>query len=74
MAKIINMNKFESFGSVLVVLGIGLLTGYAMYLFVQAPDVPIIVRLGVVSLVAGILLILLALTKERLMEKRRKLI
>lgn len=68
------MKRIEVFGSVLIIFGTGILSGYGMYLFVQAQDVPVIIRLGTVALFAGILVILLSLIKERLLEKKRGLL
>lgn len=68
------MKRIEVFGSVLIIFGTGILSGYGMYLFVQAQDVPVIIRLGTVALFAGILVILLSLIKERVLEKKRGLL
>jgi uncharacterized membrane protein len=64
------MKRFEAFGSIMIILGAGILTGYGMYLFIQAQDVPVIIRLGAVTIFAGILLILLSLVKERILERK----
>jgi len=68
------MKRIEVFGSVLIIFGTGILSGYGMYLFVQAQDVPVIIRLGTVALFAGIMVILLSLVKERVLEKKRGLL
>ncbi len=64
------MKSFEVLGSIMIILGACVLTGYGMYLFIQAQDVPVIIRIGTVALFAGILIILLSLVKERVMEKK----
>jgi len=68
------MKRLEAIGSVLVIMGVGLLSGYGLYLFIQASDVPVIIRLGAVVIFAGILIIVLSLLRERFIEKRRKLL
>ena len=70
------MDRIEFAGAILIMFAIFILTGYGLYMFVQAADVPIIIRIGIVALVVGFLVILLSVTRERLMqlqiEKRRK--
>ncbi len=68
------MRKFEAIGSILIIMGTGILTGYGMYLFIQANDVPVIIRLGVIALFVGTVIILLSLMKERILEKKRGLL
>ncbi len=64
------MKTLESLGSVLIIFGAGVLAGYGMYAFVQAQDVPVLIRLGAVTLFAGILVILLSLIRERILERK----
>ncbi len=66
------MKKTEILGIVLVILGAFLLAGYPLYLFVQSPGIPAIVRLGVVALFVGFLVIILSLVRERLMDVRKE--
>jgi len=66
------MKKTEIAGIILVILGAFLLAGYPLYLFVQSPGIPAIVRLGVVALFAGFLVILLSLVRERFMDVRKE--
>ncbi|UCD02727.1 MAG: hypothetical protein JSV63_02985 [Candidatus Aenigmatarchaeota archaeon] len=63
------MKKIEAFGSVLIVLGVGILGGYGLYMFLQAPEVPILIRLGAVTVIIGIVSIFISIIKERIVEK-----
>ena len=58
------MKKFEAFGSVLIVLGVGILGGYGIFLFLQTPQVPLFIRIGAVTVLLGILIILISIVKE----------
>ncbi len=66
------MKKTEIAGIILVILGAFLLAGYPLYLFVQSPGIPAIVRLGVIALFVGFLVILLSLVRERFMDVRKE--
>ncbi len=70
------MDRIEFAGAILIMLAIVILAGYGLYMFVQAADVPVIIRIGIVALVVGFLVILLSVTRERLLdlrlEKRKK--
>ena len=66
------MRKIEIFGALLIILGILILIGYAVYLFVQATDVPFFIRAGITVLITGILVLLLSLVRERLLDIRQE--
>ncbi len=66
------MDKTEAFGAVLVLFAAVVLAGYGVYAFVQATDIPVLIRVGVVALIAGFLIILLSLVRERLLDIRRE--
>lgn len=66
------MKKTEIAGIILVILGAFLLAGYPLYLFVQSPGIPAIVKLGIVALFVGFLVILLSLVRERFMDVRKE--
>lgn len=63
------MKKIEALGSVLIILGVGILTGYGLYVFVQTPEVPILIRLGAVTVLVGIAAVFISILKERITEK-----
>ena len=63
------MKKIEAFGSVLIILGVGILTGYGLYVFVQTPEVPILIRFGAVTVLVGIAAVFISILKERITEK-----
>jgi hypothetical protein len=65
------MRKIDAFGSALIIFGLGILTGYGLYMFIRASDVPVILRLGVTVLFAGILIIILSLVRERLIDIKK---
>ena len=64
------MKRFEVFGSILVIFGSGILAGYGMYAFIQAYEIPLLIRFGSVVFFVGVIIILLSLVKERLLEKK----
>ncbi|MBN2330305.1 MAG: hypothetical protein JXC85_00670 [Candidatus Aenigmarchaeota archaeon] len=66
------MNRAETTGVLLVSFAIVILAGYALYLFVQASEVPAVIRLGVVALVIGFLVILISVIRERLIDLRKE--
>ena len=65
------MKRVETFGVLLIVMGVLILLGYAMYLFVQANSIPPVIRIGLATLFAGILVILLCLVRERWLDVRK---
>lgn len=70
------MNKTEIFGLLLIILAIVILAGYGLgyglYVFVQAAEIPALIRIGVVALVIGFLIILLSLVRERLLDMQHE--
>lgn len=66
------MKKIEILGALLIILGIVILIGYSMYLFVQATDIPPVIRIGITALMIGILVILLSVLRERLLDIQRE--
>lgn len=66
------MDRIEFAGAILIMFAIVILAGYGLYMFVQAADVPIIIRLGIVALVVGFLVILLSVIRERLLDMQRE--
>jgi hypothetical protein len=66
------MNKTEMLGIFLIILSVLIFSGYGLYAFVQATDVPPLIRIGVVALVVGFLVILLSLIRERLMDLQKE--
>ena len=66
------MNRAEFAGAILIMFAIVILAGYGLYMFVQAADVPIIIRLGIVALFVGFLVILLSVVRERLLDLQRE--
>ena len=63
------MKRFESLGSVLIVLGVSILGGYGVFLFLQSPAVPLFIRIGAGTVILGIVLILVSLIWESLKKK-----
>ena len=66
------MKRIEIAGILLIIFAFVILTGYGLYMFVQAADVPAIIRLGIVALVVGFLVILLSVIRERLLDLQRE--
>ena len=64
------MEKVRFFGFILLGIGVIICIAYALYQFVQAADVPLIIRLGVVGILVGIGFLLLSVIKERFEEKK----
>lgn len=66
------MNRVEFAGTIMIMFAIVILAGYGLYMFVQASDVPAVIRLGIVALVVGFLVILLSVTRDRLLDLQRE--
>lgn len=66
------MNRIEIAGILLIIFAFVILLGYGLYMFVQATDVPAIIRLGIVALVVGFMVILLSVIRERLLDLQRE--
>jgi tetrahydromethanopterin S-methyltransferase subunit E len=45
------------------------IAGFGLYEFFKDSTIPILVRMGIVSIILGIIIILISLTNERLKEK-----
>ncbi|MBN1896646.1 MAG: hypothetical protein JW789_02860 [Candidatus Aenigmarchaeota archaeon] len=65
------MKRLEVLGSIFVIFGSGVLAGYGMYAFLQAYEIPLLIRFGSVVFFIGMLIILLSLLKERILEKKK---
>jgi multisubunit Na+/H+ antiporter MnhC subunit len=66
------MKRIEVAGTGLIIFALLVLTGYALFMFVQATEVPAIIRLGIVALAVGFLVILLSVIRERLLDLQRE--
>ena len=66
------MDRIEVAGMGLIIFAIVVLTGYGLYMFVQATGIPAIIRLGIVALIVGFLVILLSVMRERLLDLQRE--
>ena len=55
----------------LIIFGGGVLTliGLGVYEFFKDSTVPTVVKLGITAVIAGVIILLISLTKERLKEK-----
>ncbi|MFC1786814.1 hypothetical protein ACFLY8_02110 [Halobacteriota archaeon] len=62
------MEKMRFSGFILLGIGVMVCIAYALYQFVQAPNVPTVIRLGVVVILVGIGFLLLSVIKERFEE------
>jgi len=66
------MNKIEIFGIIMIIFAAVVLAGYGLYAFVQAAEIPALIRIGIVALVMGFLIILLSLVRERLLDMQHE--
>jgi hypothetical protein len=66
------MNKIETMGMLFILLGILCLIGYGIYIFIRITEIPIAIRIGITALMTGILIVLLALVKERLQDIKKE--
>ncbi len=64
------MEKVRFFGFILFGLGVFILLAYALYHFVKAEDIPLIIRLGVVGIITGIGFLLISIIRERFEEEK----
>ncbi len=64
------MEKVRFFGFILLGIGVIICIAYALYQFVQAAEVPTVIRLGVVVILIGIGFLLLSVVKERFEEEK----
>ncbi|MDI6903059.1 MAG: hypothetical protein QMC77_04915 [Methanocellales archaeon] len=61
------MEKVRLFGFILLGVSAIICAAYGLYQFLEA-DIPLIIRIGVVGILAGIVCLLLSVIKERLGE------
>ncbi|MDI6639311.1 MAG: hypothetical protein QMD78_00635 [Methanocellales archaeon] len=61
------MEKVQLFGFILLGVSTIICAAYGLYQFLEA-DIPLIIRIGVVGILAGIVCLLLSVIKERLGE------
>lgn len=64
------MEKVRFCGFILLGVGVVICIAYMLYQFVQAADVPTVIRLGVVVILVGIGFLLLSVIKERFEEEK----
>ena len=62
------MRRVEFAGLFLVIIGMMILIGYSLWIFLTVENVPLVVRLGIVGILIGIAVILVVLIIERLRE------
>ena len=63
------MEKVRFFGFILLGIGVIILLAYALYHFVKASEVPLVIRLGVVGILTGIIFLLISVIRERFEEE-----
>ncbi|MDI6859059.1 MAG: hypothetical protein QMC85_01035 [Methanocellales archaeon] len=63
------MEKVRLFGFILLGVSAIICAAYGLYQFLEA-DIPLIIRIGVVGILAGIVCLLLSVIKERLEEAK----
>ena len=59
----------ERIGMLLVLLGIILIAGFSLFSILDEPDVPITLVVGIVMVVAGLAVLLVAVIRERLKDR-----
>ncbi|MDD2666726.1 MAG: hypothetical protein PHD13_06150 [Methanocellales archaeon] len=63
------MEKVRLFGFALFGFGVIICLTYALYHFIKASEVPLIIRLGVVGIIAGVVFLLISVIRERFEEE-----
>ena len=53
-----------------VLLGVLIFLGYGLYLFVLAEEIPVFIRTGVVAVVAGLVILLMSVIRDRISEHK----
>ncbi|HIH36868.1 MAG TPA: hypothetical protein HA232_03050 [Methanocellales archaeon] len=62
------MEKVRFFGFILLGIGVIICLSYALYHFIKASEVPLVIRLGVVGILTGIVFLLISVIRERFEE------
>ncbi len=65
------MHKIMIFGTAAVLLGMFIFIGYGVYVLVISYEIPIEIRIGIISVVLGVLIVLISIILENIKEKRR---
>lgn len=63
------MEPLNIIGLIIFSIGFLVLMGFGFCEFFQEVDIPLVVKIGIVTLFLGIIIILISLIKERLNEK-----
>ncbi|MDD2777798.1 MAG: hypothetical protein PHS47_03885 [Methanocellales archaeon] len=64
------MEKVRLFGFALFGFGVIICLAYALYHFIKASEVPLVIRLGVVVILTGIVFLLISVIKEGFEEEK----
>ena len=62
------MKNIKAVGAGLIILGIVFMGGYGVYIFMVSDEIPYFVRVGMLAMAIGIVIVLLALVRERITE------
>jgi hypothetical protein len=73
MCNIIEVKKMKPLnilGLIIFAASALVLIGFALFKFLEAPDMPLVVRWGIIGLVLGAIIILASLIMERIKDKK----
>ena len=65
------MEKLQTLGVIVFVAGILILTAYGLYMFLIAEDIPLIIRIGLAAMGIGVVIVILALVRERYQDIKK---
>ena len=65
------MDKMQTIGVIAFLAGIIMLTAYGLYIFLIAEEIPLIIRVGIAVMSIGIVIVIVALIRERLQDIKK---